>query len=397
MNLVKNWHIKFFCLTAAIAAWFLVVSYQSKIDYFPANIPIGFINVSPDLIPITKDKFIKVKIIADASKWKQLSTSSFDAKVDLKDFKQGTYSVDVVAKSLIDDVQLITIEPKSILITLEPTISKEVDVKVQTSGEPKSGYAVVSVTASPKQVKVTGPKSIVDNLDNVMARVEIKQSDTSQTALAPISILESEKQNASYIKFDPGEVKVVINYGKSAMIKPVGIDVNTIGSLPSAYQINSISVDPPFVSLSGDIELLKGISSISTKPINLDGLTKSKAFNATLDIPSKINLVNNDNLVIVNIEIKPAVLAQSVNLTKTNIKVSGNREFTINPEQLTLKISGPIDLMNNLDVSQIIIDLGSIELDSGKNQVTLKREYIKLPQKIDVSLIETTSFELIFS
>lgn len=71
--------------------------------------------------------------------------------------------------------------PKNILeFTLEEKKTKEVPIKIEFLGKPRKGYTVTSLEPAQQKIKITGPKSLIDKLEEVKCEdIEVSGKESS--------------------------------------------------------------------------------------------------------------------------------------------------------------------------------------------------------------------------
>lgn len=98
----------------------------------------------------------------------------------------------------------VTIEPESVAVdvTVEE-YSRELPVRIEVNGDPQTGITINSWTPSSEQVRVFGPRSVVDAMEEYVIEVEansVTASDTTVTVELPIP--------AGASGVSPGEMQV---------------------------------------------------------------------------------------------------------------------------------------------------------------------------------------------
>ena len=65
-----------------------------------------------------------------------------------------------------------TAEP-NLVISIELATTKTFPIVPSSSGEPRNGYQIGSLEADPQQVRISGPESVVNSIDKVVARAKL--------------------------------------------------------------------------------------------------------------------------------------------------------------------------------------------------------------------------------
>ena len=157
--------LKILSIVLAALIWLLVSGEQ--IVERALRIPLEFTNLPPELelVGDTPD-VVDVRVRGSSGALSRVASGELVAVLDLRSARAGRRlfhlaSTDVRAPFGIEVVQ---ISPSNIPVTLESSASKIVPVVPELDGDPRDGYVVGTVAASPSTVEVSGPASAVDRL-----------------------------------------------------------------------------------------------------------------------------------------------------------------------------------------------------------------------------------------
>ncbi|MSP60652.1 MAG: YbbR-like domain-containing protein [Myxococcales bacterium] len=93
-------------------------------------------------------------------------------------------------------LRLGSITPPSVKLAFEPRVERMVPVQPMLEGEPASGYRVVRSVAHPREVRVSGAKSVVEGIQRVPTR-PLRIADAREPVRGPVQ-LESPPPHASF-------------------------------------------------------------------------------------------------------------------------------------------------------------------------------------------------------
>ena len=99
----------------------------------------------------------------------QLSSANLEATLDLSGNRPGPLSVPIRPESLNlpQDVEVVTIDPAVVSLTLEQRRGGVVPIRPFTVGELPPGYQIGEITVTPDRAELTGPASFIKNVDEV--------------------------------------------------------------------------------------------------------------------------------------------------------------------------------------------------------------------------------------
>ena len=156
---LRNVGLKIAALMLGTLLWYTVSGHQIE-RRLP--VPVFYSNL-PAPLELTGDQMdtVSVHVRGDENIVGSLSDARLQMVVDLGDAHSGTNIIplrvdDVVAPSGVD---VLTIDPGTVTVTLERTGHLDVAVKPTVEGKPAPGFALGNVTVEPETVTVSGPES----------------------------------------------------------------------------------------------------------------------------------------------------------------------------------------------------------------------------------------------
>jgi YbbR domain-containing protein len=158
--LLDNLGLKISAILIAIFLWLFVTSQGQSEIFF--EIPIEFKNI-PVGLGIASDgkKTVQVTIRGQELMIKNIRPSDARVYVDLGNAKAGkdTYYIDKDDIKLPYAAKVLNVQPSSLQIRLDETISKIVTIKPTISGLPEKGFSVNTIRVEPATLSVQGLRS----------------------------------------------------------------------------------------------------------------------------------------------------------------------------------------------------------------------------------------------
>jgi YbbR domain-containing protein len=174
----------------------------------------------------------------------------------------------------------------------------------------------------------------------------------------------------------------------------VAVNVITVGIVEPGYRFTSITPAPPTVMVfSEDPQLVEQLPGyVNTTPLDLTGVDGYLETILELDLPNGVTVVGD-----------PTVLVQ-VNITalETNISISREVEIIgllpglsaeVSPFQVSVRVSGPVPILENLTLRDIRVVVDLSNLDVGTHTVSPTVEI--LPADVIWEDISPTTVEIV--
>ena len=167
---LEDWGLKLLALVITLALWFGVTGLSSPFKT-RMTIPLNLSVPSNAEITNTPVSVVSIEIRGDKKIIQQIVKSDLVATVDLSDVPPGDRVISLTPGKVFVDlpkgVTLEDVEPSGILVKLEAVEEKDIEVKVQTVGEPAAGYEVYSSVSLPSKIRVRGPASVIKTLESI--------------------------------------------------------------------------------------------------------------------------------------------------------------------------------------------------------------------------------------
>lgn len=258
----------------------------------------------------------------------------------------------------------------TVKVVLEDVKSDQIPVVVEVNGEPASGYTVSTQTATPNLISVSGPKSVVSRIKQIVAVVDVSglKKDVTMTQNVKCYDEDGDIVSQDRIKLDTNKIKVKIGLSRT---KVVPFEVDTKGNPGKGYVLGSIDYEPKQIEITGAKEDLDQIDSIKLASLDISNSTKSieKTIKASdIKLPDGISFVKSVD------KIRNIVI-------RANIEKKAKRTLAIPTSQIAL-----INNTKNYDVSfdEEEIKVGISGLRSVVDKVVAK----DLNPKLDMRLYE---------
>ena len=362
-------------LLLALVIWTSAVTSENPTGEADFTIPLVVVQL-PNNIAITDDlpETVSISILAPESIIQQLGEENpLEAVINLGNTSAGTYSfqVEVIIPDELNPIMILDQNPEQIELEVSDMISRTLPISVLVEGEPAIGYQTSGLSWGGTTVTVTGEERKVQEVISVVGTLDI--SDVTGS-LAKDVILQPRNANGDLVTgilLDPAEVLVNQTITLQGGYRNLAVNVTTLGSVEPGYRFTSITPAPPTVMVfSADphlVELLPGY--VNTKPLDLTGVDDYLETILELDLPDGVTVVGD-----------PTVLIQ-VNVTalETNMVIIREIEYiglvpgltvVISPDKVSLSISGPVPVLDNLTLLDIRVVVDLTDLDLGVHTVS---------------------------
>jgi len=180
---MDNWPAKIICLTLSLMLFLFYRMSTLEQRYF--SVPL-LVETNGDLVPATAyPRMVKIGLRGEADSIYPILEDDIVASIDLSGFtKEGEYRVAVQTRikgTALDIEPLeVSVEPVEISLRVEHRMVKKVPVTPNFRGYPEAGYEFTGYTVDPSIVEVSGPRSTVEKISEVLTEsIELSGRNTS--------------------------------------------------------------------------------------------------------------------------------------------------------------------------------------------------------------------------
>ena len=315
--------------------------------------------------------------------------------IDISGLESGAHQTPVQVRVDESPVRVLQIEPEQVERILEKQVSRTMPVQVEIVGEPPIGYRKGSASVMPDEVTITGSESQVNQVENIVAHLDITGVSETLHTNVPVAALNSSGDAITDITISPRSISVDQPITLLGGFRSVVVTVVTEGQIAAGYRLTNISVSPRTVTVfSSDPQIVADLPGfVETMPVNLDSINDDLEVRMDLNLPEGIDLVGEGSVLV---QIGVAAIEGSVTISEPIEALGQSPNFAalISPKRVDLIVSGPIPVLDQLtsDSFRILVDINGLAL--GTYQLPVVVDLVPdevsvesvLPQTVDVSI-----------
>lgn len=341
---------------------------------------------------------------------------NFKVVLNVKDQPTGEHKIKFEPEGFSDKLK-VQVDPKNVKVKVEERITKDVRVEPEINeNQIADGKFVKSMTTEPQTVTVSGAKSAIESINYVKATVSAENGvDKTFEKSAGVKIFDRDL-NILNVDVEPKTVKVKVELGEYNREVPVvvhqkgkvskGYTVESLvpktktvfiyGSKSNIDQIRQVTVDADVedlkksATIEGEIQLPKGVTSMSVNSINVKVNIKKEAEESPEDDePSKNDESSKeDEPEPKEVEVTTDTVANAdadavkqKSIKNINIQLNGldNNQFEqefLNPTtgQLDVEAEGKDDKITSLTKVDLNVFVDAANVEEGTQELTVQVE-----------------------
>ena len=303
----------------------------------------------------------------------------------------------------------IIVSPTAIPIEIEGRETKDFMIAVNYGDTtPGAGYEVGKIYANPEKVSVSGPESIVDKIDRVVANVSVEGMTADSTKKASLVLYDKNQEimsdkDTQYLTFDIGTTSVDVNVELWNTVSGVTFTGEPYGSPASGYVVADIITTPNEISLAGTKEALDKLAAngntveIPSKLLKISGANSTVECKIDLDdiLPEGTKAVSNQaESIIVEVEVIP-LGSKQLSIPTQDIQVSDISEglqAVFADTSITVTLQGKAADLQQLTASSVTASVSVKNMTEGTYEIPVS---IQLPDGVSLLSEVKASVQLV--
>jgi len=310
------------------------------------------------------------------------------ATLDLSGLEAGTHTLKPQVNIMLNPVEVINTSVETIRVELEQLSSVTFPVTLNMGGSLPISYQVDETILGSREVTVTGPRSLVDTISQVVAIVDISNAVNNIDLQVDLTPINAAGNVVSGVSLSPGRIRVSIIITQLGGYRNLFVKIVTIGQIANGFYLTGLSATPVNVTVfASEPDLVNSMPAfVETVPINLNGASADFEVDVSLNLPDGVNLIGDQTI---SVQVGIAPIGSSINFINIPVQVinlGANYTATLSPTVVDVYLSGPLYLLEGYTFSDIIINLDLIDRGPGTYQLVPVMERLSELLKVDAIL-----------
>ena len=391
-TLVNNIGYKILAVVFAFILWLVVYNIDdpNKTVRFTTNVTVENESAITDMNKcyevLNGTNTITFSVTAKRSVINKLEDTDFVATADMNrmimnsDNKSAKVPIEVISRRSNSSLKY-NGKNQYLEISLDDLVSRRFMITADTTGQVADGYALGEVTVTnPNVLNVTGPATIVDKIDSVVATIDVEgmSMNLSDNVLPVFYDADGNEIDTTRLKYNNTTVTIA---AKILRVKEIPLSFTTTGTPSGDYRVVEITSDPENIRIKGASSVLNPIMSLAipAEVLNVSGARDD--LTTTIDIteylPDGVELVDaTDATVTVTVRIE-AYQSKTFTIDTKDITVNGledGYELAFEQNSVTVTISGLQNDLNRLSAADLASAIDVSGMEEGLHQVNLEIE-----------------------
>lgn len=413
-KITNNLSLKILSLIVAIFIWLLVINVDNPIitkTFVVTDVQLlneAYIDADGKMCmrdeeqqPIRVTIKAKRKILDDISVMEIRAVADLQQAVSLDTTPVMVPITASVGKIPAENIQ---VSPQNLSLHIEDKETQEFVVTVTTNNtRPDKGYEIGNLISNPEKIRITGPTSLINKIDKVVASVNVNGAVADVTQETDVTVIdkngeEFSSQDLNYLNVS----KVYVSARLWKVRTDVKISAECSGSTAEGYQVESVTTTPNVISVAGSDEALSALAEqnntiwIPADAIDISGKDKDheEKINISEYLPEGLKLTSDSSEdVFVHVNILPQGSTVCEIPTK-NIKVENmpkGMQAAFDAAQIEVRVKKTREDMDDLKEKDIKASIDLKDKEEGSYELPVK---IQIPEGYELVDDVTTGVEV---
>lgn len=281
-------------------------------------------------------------------------SASFIAYIDLAGVTPGSgpRSVPIRVEAIDPRITVLGSEPAAVIVELDTLKEATVPVVIERGTVP-SGLEVGETTVDPATVVISGPASIVDSVVAARGDVVIQPSGLDVDQDVRLVAVDQVGAAVTPIQLEPATARVTIPVFSDRQSRTLPVSPLISGDPAAGFEIASITVDPPAVTVEGDVDELEVLARIETEAVSVTGLSGPRVFTTALLLPPGVVTLG-PTTVEVSVTVRPVTSTRTFEVGVRPTGADPNLAYQLGVDRVLLTVGGSVADLDRLDGATLV-------------------------------------------
>ena len=188
------------------------------------------------------------------------------------------------------------------------------------------------------KIEVTGPRTLLSLLDpeRLTLKIDLRGVAAGQSEFKIYPAMFNVGRNTAVTSISPDQLSLDID---RLVTRDVPVHLAVQGKVEPGYTITSVDITPPSVTIVGPSRFVAPLTSVSTEPFDLKGLTSDTDRSVDI-VPPNPALGFSTGHVDARVNVAEAIADREFRAVDVEVKDS-DFKYRVEPKQATLTIRGP--------------------------------------------------------
>ena len=398
--ITNNLGLKILALLVSVGLWIIAININDPVseNTYTVNVSLqnaGVLSSAGKYFEV-KDNSDRIKVVVRGTRTalSQFNQADIVATADLsKITEDNLVPIDLSTTKQSDKIEGIRSDSQYVKLALEDVRRLQMPIEVKVLNDPQDGYILGSTQTSQNVVIISGPESIINQVESAAVEIDVSGATTDVKISLPIHLYSKEDDiiDTTKVNMSVQEISTTASILQKAVVPLIAIPQ---GAPTQGYVLNGIIEGlPTEITIAGKSNIVSKIPYIDiSESLDVNDIYQNTSYEININdyLPDGVSMVGNvGNNGILDISVGVDKESErTIVLDPEAIQVIGVPEgysATVSDleDDVEVPVSGLKSLLDTVDESKLVPVI-NVDKYLSNNGLTIEKGHIDIP--LDITL-----------
>lgn len=398
--ITNNLGLKILALLVSVGLWIIAININDPVseNTYTVNVSLqnaGVLSSAGKYFEV-KDNSDRIKVVVRGTRTalSQFNQADIVATADLsKITEDNLVPIDLSTTKQSDKIEGIRSDSQYVKLALEDVRRLQMPIEVKVLNDPQDGYILGSTQTSQNVVIISGPESIINQVESAAVEIDVSGATTDVKISLPIHLYSKEDDiiDTTKVNMSVQEISTTASILQKAVVPLIAIPQ---GTPTQGYVLNGIIEGlPTEITIAGKFNIVSKIPYIDiSESLDVNDIYQNTSYEININdyLPDGVSMVGNvGNNGILDISVGVDKESErTIVLDPEAIQVIGVPEgysATVSDleDDVEVPVSGLKSLLDTVDESKLVPVI-NVDKYLSNNGLTIEKGHIDIP--LDITL-----------
>lgn len=398
--ITNNLGLKILALLVSVGLWIIAININDPVseNTYTVNVSLqnaGVLSSAGKYFEV-KDNSDRIKVVVRGTRTalSQFNQADIVATADLsKITEDNLVPIDLSTTKQSDKIEGIRSDSQYVKLALEDVRRLQMPIEVKVLNDPQDGYILGSTQTSQNVVIISGPESIINQVESAAVEIDVSGATTDVKISLPIHLYSKEDDiiDTTKVNMSVQEISTTASILQKAVVPLIAIPQ---GAPTQGYVLNGIMEGlPTEITIAGKSNIVSKIPYIDiSESLDVNDIYQNTSYEININdyLPDGVSMVGNvGNNGILDISVGVDKESErTIVLDPEAIQVIGVPEgysATVSDleDDVEVPVSGLKSLLDTVDESKLVPVI-NVDKYLSNNGLTIEKGHIDIP--LDITL-----------
>ena len=400
--ITNNLGLKILALLVSVGLWIIAININDPVseNTYTVNVSLqnaGVLSSAGKYFEV-KDNSDRIKVVVRGTRTalSQFNQADIVATADLsKITEDNLVPIDLSTTKQSDKIEGIRSDSQYVKLALEDVRRLQMPIEVKVLNDPQDGYILGSTQTSQNVVIISGPESIINQVESAAVEIDVSGATTDVKISLPIHLYSEEDDiiDTSKVNMSVQEISTTASILQKAVVPLIAIPQ---GTPTQGYVLNGIIEGlPTEITIAGKSNIVSKIPYIDiSESLDVNDIYQDTSYEININdyLPDGVSLVGtvgNNGILDISVGVDKES-EKTIVLDPEAIQVIGVPEgFSATVSDLEndveVPVSGLKSLLDAVDESKLV-PIINVDKYLSNNEMTIEKGHLDIP--LDITLPE---------